>query len=72
MIDKATADAMGITSMSQLEDASVAAMFDQDGDGLADLIGCNEGWGCATIINDTSPNSAGAPTWSRCRAPTVT
>ena len=51
MIDKATADAMGITSMTQLTDASVAAVFDQDGDGLADLIGCNEGWGCATIID---------------------
>ena len=35
MIDKATADSMGIASMSQLADASVAAVFDQDGDGLA-------------------------------------
>jgi glycine betaine/proline transport system substrate-binding protein len=52
MIDKATADAMGISSMSQLADASVAAVFDQDNDGLADLIGCNEGWGCATIIDN--------------------
>jgi len=52
MIDKATADSMGITSMSQLADASVAAVFDQDGDGLADLIGCNEGWGCQTIIDN--------------------
>jgi glycine betaine/proline transport system substrate-binding protein len=52
MIDKATADAMGITSMSDLENSSTAAVFDQDGDGLADLIGCNEGWGCATIIDN--------------------
>ena len=52
MIDKATADAMGITSMSQLEDSSVAGVFDRDGDGLADLIGCNVGWGCETIINN--------------------
>ena len=52
MIDKATADSMGITSMSDLENSSVAAVFDQDGDGLADLIGCNEGWGCATIIDN--------------------
>ena len=51
MIDKATADAMGITSMSQLSDASVARLFDQDGDGLADLIGCNEGWGCNGVID---------------------
>ena len=52
MIDKATADSMGITSMSQLTDSSVAAVFDQDGDGLADLIGCNDGWGCNTIIDN--------------------
>ncbi len=52
MIDKATADAMGITSMEQLENSSVAAVFDRDGDGLADLIGCNDGWGCATIIDN--------------------
>ena len=51
MIDKATADAMGITSMSQLSDASVARVFDSDGDGLADLIGCNEGWGCNGVID---------------------
>ena len=52
MIDKATADSMGITSMSQLADPSVAEVFDQDDDGLADLIGCNDGWGCATIIDN--------------------
>ena len=51
MIDKATADAMGITTMSQLADASVAAVFDQDGDGRADLVGCNDGWGCQTVID---------------------
>ncbi len=51
MIDKATADAMGITSMSQLASASVAQVFDRDGDGLADLIGCNDGWGCQTVID---------------------
>ncbi|MCY3649018.1 MAG: hypothetical protein F4Y99_06035 [Acidimicrobiaceae bacterium] len=52
MIDKATADAMGITSVSQLADASVAAVFDQDGDGRADLIGCPNGWGCHDTINE--------------------
>lgn len=52
LIDKATADEMGITSMSDLTDPSVAAVFDQDGDGLADLQGCNDGWGCNLVIND--------------------
>ena len=52
MIDKATADAMGITSMSQLADPAVARVFDTDGDGLANLTGCNKGWGCERVIND--------------------
>ncbi len=52
MIDKATADSMGITSIDQLTNASVAAVFDQDGDGRADLIGCPDGWGCHDTINE--------------------
>lgn len=52
LIDKATADATGITSMSDLADASVAAAFDTDGDGRADLYGCNEGWGCNVVIDE--------------------
>ena len=52
MIDKATADSMGITSIDQLTNASVAAVFDRDGDGRADLIGCPEGWGCHDTINE--------------------
>ncbi len=51
MIDKATADSMGITSMSDLADPMVAQVFDHDGDGLADLIGCNKGWACNTVID---------------------
>ena len=52
LVDKATADELGITSMSDLADASVAATFDQDGDGKADLIGCNDGWGCNVVITE--------------------
>lgn len=52
LIDKATADELGITSMSDLADPSVASTFDLDGDGLADLHGCNEGWGCNLMIDD--------------------
>ena len=51
MIDKATADSMGITQLSDLQNASVAAAFDHDGDGLADLLGCNKGWGCNAVID---------------------
>lgn len=51
MIDKATADSMGITQLSDLQDPSVAQAFDHDGDGLADLFGCNKGWGCNEVID---------------------
>ena len=50
MIDKATADSLGIATMDDL--AANAAAFDRDGDGLADLVGCPEGWGCYEVIND--------------------
>ena len=50
MIDKATADSYGITSMDGV--ATNAGLFDVDGDGKADLFGCNVGWGCETAINE--------------------
>ncbi len=50
MIDKATADSLGITSMDGV--AANSGAFDQDGDGKADLFGCNVGWGCETSINE--------------------
>ncbi|MBE9068092.1 glycine betaine/L-proline ABC transporter substrate-binding protein ProX [Leptolyngbya cf. ectocarpi LEGE 11479] len=49
-IDKATADEYNITSLDQLQDPEIAALFDSDGDGKANLIGCNTGWGCELTI----------------------
>ncbi|WP_202359576.1 glycine betaine/L-proline ABC transporter substrate-binding protein ProX [Mesorhizobium sp. 113-3-3] len=49
-IDKATADAHHITSLDQMKDPAIAALFDTDGDGKANLIGCNPGWGCEAVI----------------------
>ncbi len=49
MIDKATADSMGVTSMNDV--VANAGAFDHDGDGKADLFGCNKGWGCNTLID---------------------
>lgn len=46
LIDKATAEAMDITAMTDFTRPAVAAAFDHDGDGRADLYGCNRGWGC--------------------------
>ncbi|HEX6255241.1 MAG TPA: glycine betaine/L-proline ABC transporter substrate-binding protein ProX [Euzebyales bacterium] len=52
LVDKKTADEMGLTSMSDLTDADTAAAFDGDGNGQADLIGCNDGWGCNAAITE--------------------
>ena len=50
-MDRTTAQAHGITNLGDLADPELAALFDGDGDGLADLIGCDIGWGCAAIID---------------------
>lgn len=49
-IDKKTADKHDINALEQLKTAEVAAIFDTDGDGLANLTGCNPGWGCEKVI----------------------
>jgi glycine betaine/proline transport system substrate-binding protein len=49
MIDKATAEEFGISNLADLENPEIAALFDEDGDGLADLTGCNDGWSCAQV-----------------------
>ncbi len=50
LIDKKTADKHGITNIGQLKDPEIAKIFDADGDGKADLAGCNPGWGCEKVI----------------------
>lgn len=50
LIDKATADKHGITNLGQLKDPEIAALFDSDSDGKANLSGCNPGWGCEAVI----------------------
>jgi glycine betaine/proline transport system substrate-binding protein len=49
LIDKKTYDS-GVHDLSQLKDPKVAALFDSDGDGKADLAGCIPGWGCERVI----------------------
>ncbi len=51
-VDKKTAEANGITNLGQFSDPAVAALFDGDGDGLANLSGCNPGWGCELKIEE--------------------
>ena len=50
LIDKKTADQHKITHISQFTDPKIAKLFDADGDGKADLTGCNPGWGCEAVI----------------------
>lgn len=51
LIDKATAEAHGIDSLDDLRDPEIAALFDTNDDGKADLTGCNPGWGCEVTID---------------------
>jgi glycine betaine/proline transport system substrate-binding protein len=55
LIDKATADAHGIANLGQLQDPEIAALFDSNGDGTADLTGCNPGRGCERVIEHQIP-----------------
>ena len=50
-VDLPTATEHGITNLGDLADPAMAALFDVDGNGRADLIGCNLGWSCAPIID---------------------
>ena len=43
MVDKATADANGIVTLAGIG----------DNPDIAELFGCNDGWGCQIVINDT-------------------
>ena len=52
LIDKKTADQYDITNIAQLKDPAIAKLFDADGDGKADLTGCNPGWGCEGAIEN--------------------
>jgi len=50
LIDEATAQAYEIQSLEQLQNPQIAQLFDVDGNGKADLFGCDQGWGCHAII----------------------
>jgi len=51
LADKATVEENDITSIEQIDDnPELAQLFDRDGNGQGDLIGCNSGWGCFESI----------------------
>ncbi|QDX31083.1 glycine betaine/L-proline ABC transporter substrate-binding protein ProX [Dickeya poaceiphila] len=51
LIDKKTAEQYHISRLDQLKDPKLAKLFDTNGDGKADLTGCNPGWGCDSVIS---------------------
>ncbi|MBY6088918.1 glycine betaine/L-proline ABC transporter substrate-binding protein ProX [Maritimibacter alkaliphilus] len=51
LIDKATADEYGIKDLSALADPEIAKLFDNDGDGKADLMNCDPGWSCGDVVD---------------------
>ncbi len=54
LVDKASVEEFGFTTMDELLDnPDAVAHFDTDGDGVADINGCDDGWGCQKVINDT-------------------
>lgn len=51
MIDKKTAEAHNITNFEQLKDPKIAALFDTDGDGKANLTNCDPAWKCGDVVD---------------------
>ena len=51
LVDKKTADELGITSLADI--AENPDPWDYNGNGKADLAGCDDGWGCQAVIAQT-------------------
>lgn len=50
MASKKEVDTYGITSLADFSRPEVKAAFDRDGDGKADLVSCESGWGCDKLV----------------------
>ena len=51
LITKSVADEYGITHLDQLnDDPDIRALFDSDGDGVAEFYGCQENWTCDDMM----------------------
>ena len=50
LVDKATADKLGLSNLGDLQEPEIAKVFDRDGDAKADLIGCEVEWACEKVI----------------------
>jgi glycine betaine/proline transport system substrate-binding protein len=53
VITKSVAKEHGIESLDQInDDPELAALFDENGDGRAEIFGCPEDWTCSNIIDE--------------------
>lgn len=51
LVTKSVADEHNITHIDQInDDPAINALFDSDGDGVAEIYGCQESWTCDNII----------------------
>ena len=50
LIDRKTAEASGVRYVEDFRKPEVAKLFDDNGDGKADLVACPPGWGCELTI----------------------
>ena len=58
LVDIPSVEQFGFTTLGELLDnPDAVAHFDSDGDGKADINGCDDGWGCQKVINDTLANN---------------
>lgn len=51
LVDKKTAEAYKLTGIDQLKDPKIAALFDTNGDGKADMPSCDPGWRCGDVVD---------------------
>ncbi len=56
LIDKKTAEAHQIKSLTDLRNPELAKLFDWDGDQKADLIGCDRSWACYQVLDQHLKN----------------
>lgn len=50
LVDKKTADAHNIKTIEDFKKPEIRKLFDNDGDGKAELVACPPGWGCEKVI----------------------
>lgn len=52
LVDTLTAERLSITTLDDIaDDPEIRAAFDSDGNGLAEIAGCDVGWGCEGVID---------------------